>query len=61
MELIWGVIVTGLSLLAWGGQAICALFPKLGSRWRLGESEVDVDPVFFVDACGEAIWNTLIL
>ena len=29
MKLIWGVTVTGLSMLAWGGQTICALFPKL--------------------------------
>jgi len=61
MEIIWGIILFVLTLIAWIGQLIYAISPKLGARLGVGEAELDVDPVFFVDARGEAIWDSLII
>ena len=61
MELIWGVILFFLTLIAWLGQLIYAISPRLGAKLGVGEAESEVDPVFFVDARGEAIWDSMII
>jgi len=62
MHLIWGVIlVIFTGILCWLGQVINALLPTLAARLGLAEPESDVDPTFFVDGRGEAIWDALIL
>jgi len=61
VEIIWGAILTGLTLVAWIGQVIYAISPKLGAQLGLGEAESNVDPVFYIDARGEAIWDSLII
>ena len=61
MNIIWGAILTIFSLLGWLGQAITALSPKVASKLRLTEPESDVDPTFYADVQGEAIWDTIIL
>ena len=61
MDAIWAVILIVLSLLAWGGQVIYAISPRLGARLGVGEEKSDVHPVFFIDARGEAIWDAMIL
>ena len=61
MNIIWGAILTIFSLLGWLAQAITALSPKAATKLGLTESESDVDPTFFEDVRGEAIWDTIIL
>jgi len=61
MDAVWAVILIVLSLLAWGGQVIYAISPRLGAKLGVGEAKSDVHPVFFIDARGEAIWDSMIL
>ncbi len=61
MNLIWGVILIIFSLLGWVGQAITAVAPKKAAKLRLSEHESDVDPTFWADIRGEAVWDTMIL
>ena len=61
MELVWGVIVMIVSLLAWVGQVLAWLAPGLAVRLSLMESENDVEPVYWADIRGEAMWDALIL
>jgi hypothetical protein len=62
MNLIWGAILVIFTLiLCWLGQVINASSPTLAVRLGLDAPESDVDPTFFVDGRGEAIWDALIL
>ena len=62
MNIIWGAILIIFTLiLCWLGQVINASAPTLAARLGLAESESDVDPTFFVDGRGEAIWDAMIL
>ena len=62
MNLIWGVILIIFTLIVcWMAQVINAFSPKLAARLGVTEPESDVDPTFFVDGRGEAIWDALIL
>jgi len=55
------VIITIISLIAWVGQMISGLAPKLAAKLGVMEPESEVDPVFFTDARGEAIWDVMTL
>jgi len=62
MNFIWGAILIIMSgILCWLGQVINASSPTLAARLGLTEPESDVDPTYFVDGRGEAIWDALIL
>jgi hypothetical protein len=61
MNLIWGAILTIFSLFGWIGQAITTFSPKVAVKLGLTEPEPDVDPTFYADVRGEAIWDTMIL
>jgi hypothetical protein len=62
MNIIWGVILILFTLiLCWLGQVINASSPALAAKIGLAEPEADVDPTYFVDGRGEAIWDALIL
>jgi len=61
MNLIWGVILFIVSSIGYFGQAITAIWPATATRLGLTEPEADVDPVFYADIRGEAIWDTAIL
>ena len=61
MDIILGIIITFFSLLGWLGQIITAISYKHAAKFGLAEPESDVDPAFFADVRGEAIWDTLIL
>jgi hypothetical protein len=50
-----------LSLLAWGGQVVSWRAPDLAVRLTLMEAEDDVDPVFWADLRGEAMWDAFTL
>jgi hypothetical protein len=61
MNVAWGVIVTLLSVLAWGGQVVSWLSPETAVSWKLMEAEDDVEPAFGADVRGEAMWDTFTL
>ena len=61
MNVLWGAVVTLLSLLAWGGQAVSWLSPKTAVKWKVMEAEDDVEPAFWADVRGEAMWDTFTL
>lgn len=61
MQIAWGVVVVGLSLLCWGGQTVTLLAPALAGRLTLTETEDDVEPTYWADIRGEAAWDFLTL
>jgi len=61
MNLIWGVILISVTLKCWIGQIIIAFSPKVAAKIRITEPESDVDPTFFADMRGEAIWDAISL
>ena len=61
MQTAWGVVVVGLSVLAWGGQVLAWLAPRTAVRLGLMEAEEDVDAAFWADVRGEAAWDALTL
>ena len=61
MTTAFASLVLALSLLAWLGQVITALAPRLAVRWSLTEAEDQVDPAFHADVRAEAVWDSLTL
>ena len=62
MNVIWGALLILFTLvLCWLGQMTAALAPALATRLGLTEPEADVDPTFYADVRGEAVWDAMIL
>lgn len=61
MNVIWGVVLFIISSIAYFGQAISTFWPETAVRLGLTEAEADVDPTFYADVRGEAIWDTAVL
>ena len=61
MELLWGLVIIGLGLLAWGGQALSWFAPATAVRLSLADAEDRVDAVFWADGRGEALWDAFSL
>lgn len=61
VAIAWGLAVTALSLLCWGGQLLSLVAPDLAAKLGLTENEADVEPVFWADARGEALWDVATL
>lgn len=61
MSVVWGVVVVALSTVCWGGQIVASLAPDSAQRLGLVEHETDVDPVFWADGRGEALWDAMTL
>jgi len=61
MNAVFGVSVTVLSLIAWVGQSLTLLAPTLAAKLGLTEPEADVDPAFYADGRGEALWDAITL
>lgn len=61
VEVLGGSVVVVLSLLCWGGQLVSWFFPDTGTRLSLMEAEETVEPAYFADIRGEALWDTLTL
>lgn len=61
MGIAWGIVVTFLSALCWGGQALSWFAPSRAVGAGLMESEDSVEPAFFADGRGEALWDTFTL
>ena len=61
MNVVAGVVITLLALLAWGGQLLSRLAPERAAALGLCEAEDDVEPAFWADVRGEALWDALTL
>ena len=61
MQIFWGILVLMLSLLCWGGQTIAWLAPATAVKLTLMEAEDDVEPTYWADIRGEAMWDSLTL
>jgi hypothetical protein len=57
VQFFWGIVVTALSLLCWGGQTVLWLEPATGVRLNLSEAEADVESMYWADILGEAAWD----
>jgi len=53
--------MAALSVLCWGGQAIVCFAPTTGAKLGLSEAEAEVEPTFWADVRGEALWDFLTL
>jgi hypothetical protein len=60
-NMIWGAILIIVTGFCWLIQVINTASPTLAAKLGLNEPESDVDPAFFVDTRGEAVWDALIL
>ena len=60
-QIFWGIALVTSSLLCWGGQTIVCFAPAIGAKLGLSEKEADVEPAFWADVRGEAIWDFLTL
>lgn len=61
MNTVWGIILVTISGIGYIGQVITAFWPGTAMKLGLTESEGDVDPAFYADVRGEALWDTAIL
>ena len=61
MAIVWGAVLVVLSAVCWGGQAVAWFSPQTAIRLSLTEAEPDVEPAFYADVRGEAVWDTLTL
>ncbi len=61
MRVACGLAVVALSLACWAGQVIAWFAPATGARLGLAEGQDDVEPAFYADARGEALWDALTL
>jgi hypothetical protein len=57
MAVAWGLVVLITSAVAWGGQLWSWFAPTSAARMGLAEAEEEVDPTFWLDARGEALWD----
>jgi hypothetical protein len=61
VAITWGLVLIVLSALCWGGQAVSWFSPGTAARLSLTEAEETVEPAFYADVRGEALWDTLTL
>jgi len=61
MDTIWGILLIVFGLIAWGGQVLSALTPRIAEKLGFIEPEADVDIAFYADVRGEAKWDSLTL
>jgi hypothetical protein len=61
MEVVWGLVVVVLALLAWGGQAVALFAPATAVKLTLSEAEDAVEPMYWADIRAEAMWDFFML
>ena len=61
MNLIWGIILVSVTLKCWIGQIIIAFTPKIAEKIKIIEPKSYMDPTFFLDMHGTAIWDAISL
>jgi len=57
MEVLWGITIIVLGLLAWAGQLVSWLAPTTAARLSLVEAEDAVEDVYWADIRGESAWD----
>ena len=61
MDTTLGVVLIVFGLLAWAGQTFSYLAPSAAQRIGLVEAEDEVEPVYWADIRGEALWDVFTL
>lgn len=61
MDAFWAVTLILFGLLAWGGQTISWFSPRTAEKLSLVEREETVEPVYWADIRGKALWDLLTL
>ena len=61
MDTIWGILLIAFGFIAWGGQVLSAVTPRLAEQLGLTEPEAEVNTAFYADVLGEARWDSLTL
>jgi hypothetical protein len=61
MTTAFALLILLLSLLAWIGQLISAVAPRLAERLTLTEPPADVDPTYYQDVRAECAWDAVSL
>lgn len=61
MHILIGIVIVIFSLIAWVGQMISAISPKVGASLGVIEPESEVDETFFIDQRAEAVWDSFVL
>lgn len=61
MHIIWVILLTVIPGIAFVGQLISLISPQGAANAGLTERESDVDPAFYADVRGEALWDSFIL
>ncbi|NND03698.1 MAG: hypothetical protein HKN91_13025 [Acidimicrobiia bacterium] len=61
MAVIWGLFITVLALVCWGGQTLALFSPSAAERFGLADRPGDVDAAFYADGRGEAAWDFVTL
>lgn len=61
MGIAWGIIIVLLGLACWGGQAVSLIAPAKAADLTITEAEVNVEPAYWADIRGEALWDVLTL
>ena len=61
MDTFWAVVLLALGLLAWAGQSLSLFVPRTAEKLSLVEKEDTVEPVYWADIRGEALWDFLTL
>lgn len=61
MDIAWGLVLVVLGSLAWLGQALSRFAPERATRLGLVEAQESVEPVYWADIVGEALWDVMSL
>jgi hypothetical protein len=61
MEIAWAVVLIVFGLLAWAGQTLSWFAPGTAEKLSLVEKRDSVEPVYWADIRGEALWDFLTL
>jgi hypothetical protein len=61
MGIAWAVVLIVFGLLAWAGQTLSWVAPSTAEKLGLVEKRESVEPVYWADIRGEALWDFLTL
>ncbi len=61
MGTAWAVVLIVLGSLAWAGQTLSWFAPSTAEKLNLVEKRESVEPVYWADIRGEALWDFLTL
>jgi hypothetical protein len=61
MGIAWAVVLIVFGLLAWAGQTLSWFAPSAAEKLGLVEKRESVEPVYWADIRGEALWDFLTL